>query len=105
MVGQLGQIWPGLDAVQGFECADSESMQADAARSCQSFVERVADQDVHETQPTQTVRCVGDHTCGHRLVERVEHVILSASVESGERVEPEFAAEDAGEKQYLIAMR
>ncbi len=104
MVGELRKVRTWLLAVQRLERLERKPVQADAAGGREPFVERVADQDVRETQTTRAPGNVGHDTGGHCLVERVQQIVFGDIRYAGECVEAELAPEHAGEREHPVRL-
>ena len=64
-----------LFPVQGLEGVDRQPVQPHAANGRETFVQRVADEDVREAKTTGTAGNIGENACGHRFVQRFEQLL------------------------------
>ncbi len=92
MVRELGEVGPGVLAVERLERLHRQPVQPNAAGSGEPIVEGVPNEDVREAQATGRTGNVGDDARGHRLVEQVEQRVLRHTPDAGKRVEGELAA-------------
>ena len=82
-----------MSPVQQLERADGEPVQAQATRCRDPLVQRVANEDVLETETPRLAGDSGQNARGCRLVERVEELVLADPRQALERVESELAPE------------
>ena len=79
-------------------------MQAHAARSRQSVVERVTDERVRESKTDRRLRDIGHDARDDRLVEHVEEVVLRDLDDVREDVEGELASRTDARTSTPIAL-
>jgi hypothetical protein len=75
MVREFREMRTWVVAVEPFERADDEAVEADAPCCSQVVVERVADEDVREPKTSRCARHLEHDPCEHRLVECVEQLV------------------------------
>ena len=76
MVCEFCQMRARLIAVERLQDIERPPVKAHPARLRQSFVERVADEDMGEAQAAVTARNVGDDSRQHGVVERLEECVF-----------------------------
>src|SRR5919201_666632 len=95
---------PGLVAIQRLERFDCLPVHPHPASGRQPLVEGVADEHVREPKLTRRTRRVGDDAGSHRLVQRVQQLILRDACEPSERVETELPPEHRSKDERAVAL-
>jgi hypothetical protein len=103
VLGELGQVRLGIGRVQRLEGLGDRAVQANPPRGREVLVQRVAHQDVRETQAPARLGHRPHEPGGGRFVESVEQVVLLQPADAGDHVGIELTADHGGEGEHLTA--